>query len=226
MKVWQAHLALAQMMGDPIAVSGSPVVSLADGVRYSKNLRDLYLYRAMMSILEGALQPLSAQPVQIGDILSRYMPNFIVQEQVNDLTSLVGDVSNADLRWNLSRRPIAVISVFNDSGVQFRQETLSRFHNNVAHPYHAGQQDPTFAIYTPQAVAGTNSYGNGTVILRATGNYQNKWGGSPHFITYVPTPTNPADQTPEQVLDFEPILYDKVLNTANTFAKIDSQEGQ
>ena len=226
MKIWQAHLALAQMIGDPIAISGSPVTVIPDGVRYSKNLRDIYLYRAMLGIINSAVEGLAAQPVQVSDILTRMMPNFIIHESVNNLNALVSDVSTGDYRWELQRRPVAIISVFNDNSVQFRRESLPRFHNNVSNPYIQGYQDPTFTQFAASTAVGNESYGKGNVILRFNGNYSNRWSGTVHHITYIPTPINPADQTPETPLDFEPMLFDKVLLQANTYAKIDAQEAQ
>jgi len=225
MRVWQAHLALAQMIGDPIAISGSPVVVIADGVRYSKNLRDLYLYRGLLGVLNSFIEAAAGQPMQISDVLTRVMPNYIVHETVPDLNDSAITTEAGGLRWSLSRRPAAVISVFQPQ-IQFRRESLSKFHNNLNNPYIVGNQDPTFTIFASQVPGGGDSYGKGSILLRATGDYVTKWDGTEHHVTYVPVPLNPADQSPEDILDFEPTLYDKVLAQANQYAKIDSQEAQ
>lgn len=225
MKVWQAHLALAQMIGDPIAISGSPVVVIADGVRYSKNLRDLYLYRGLVSVLNSFIEAAAGQPMQISDVLTRVMPNYIVHETVPTLSDPAITDDGSGMRWDLSRRPAAVISVYQPQ-LQFRRESLSKFHNNLNNPYITGNQDPTFTIFAAQSPAGGDSYGKGSILIRATGDYVSKYGATVHHITYVPVPLNPADQSPEDVLDFEPTLYDKVLAQANQYAKIDSQEAQ
>lgn len=220
MRIWQAHLALAQMIGDPIVVSGSPITAIPDGVRYSKRLRDLYLYRATLSTLEGIMASIMQLPhMQAVEALQRYLPNFIIEDTV--LT--IGDLE-PNYVMPLTRRPVYMLAV-HQGNVQFRQESAGRFFAKLYNPYQQNTQDPTYTMHVPQAV-GNNPYAKGNLKLRFTGEYAVKWDGTPISALYVPVPNDPSGMMPEDPLDFEPLLFDKILQQANTYAKIDAQEGQ
>jgi hypothetical protein len=221
MKVWQAHTALAQMIGDPITVSGSPVTLIPDGVRYSKKLRDLYLYRAMLNILDSIVgQTLQLPEQQAIETIQRYIPNYIVQDSIE-----LGDLAT-DFTFDLSRRPVMMLGVYNDAGVHFRSETLNRFYAKMNHPWHEAQTDPRYTLFTPAALTTGQSYQNGRLRFDFSGDFYNKWEATEIHAVYIPTPLDPNTQSAEDPLDFEVLLADKVITIANTFAKADSQEGQ
>ena len=217
MRRWQAHIALAQMIGDPITV-GSPVTVIPDGVRYSRQLRDLYLYRAMMSIIDGIIQPAITVPdVEASAQLQRYLPNYVVEDIV---TQAVWSVNNELL---LTRRPLYVHSVyFNTTKVAFIKQPAARFFSMQANnPYHDGRHDPIYTISAPQAAGGAESYGKGRIKIELP-TFLNTT-DSIHVL-YIPTPIDPSTQAVTDILDFEPLLYDKVINVANQYAKADAQE--
>jgi hypothetical protein len=217
MRRWQAHIALAQMIGDPITV-GSPVTVIPDGVRYSRQLRDLYLYRAMMNLIEGIIQPvLSMSETDASTQIQRYLPNYLVE----DVIAYASWNPNNEL--NLTRRPLYIHSVyFPTTQVAFTKQPANRFHAmQSTNPYHDNSHDPLYRVAPPQAVGGAEAYAKGKLKIEL-----------PPFLNtvddinvlYVPTPLDPSTQAVTDVLDFEPMLYDKVLNLANQYARTDAQE--
>lgn len=218
MRRWQAHIALAQMIGDPITV-GSPVTVIPDGVRYSRQLRDLYLYRAMLNIIDSIIQPAMQSPdFEASGQLQRYLPNYVVEDII---TEPVWSVNN-DLP--LTRRPLYVHSVFFDTTkVAFIKQPAARFFSmQSTNPYHDAGHDPIYTLAPPQAVGALESYAKGKIRIQLP-SFLNTT-DSIHAL-YIPTPIDPATQAVTDVLDFEPLLYDKVITVANTFAKADAQEG-
>jgi hypothetical protein len=220
MRRWQAHIALAQMIGDPIVVSGSPVTVIPDGVRYSRQLRDLYLYRAMLSIMDSIVQPaLQAPDAEASAQLQRYLPNYVVEDIVPYAT---WSLNNELL---LTRRPVYVHAVyFETTKITFIKQPANRFHAiQSANPYHDMGHDAMYSVSSPQAVGGTESYGKGKIKVEIP--QFNNTTDSIHAL-YIPTPIDPSTQTASDVLDFEPLLYDKVISVANSYAKADAQEAQ
>lgn len=218
MRRWQAHIALAQMIGDPITV-GSPVTVIPDGVRYSRQLRDLYLYRAMLNIIDSIIQPaMQAPDFEASSQLQRYLPNYLVEDII---TEPVWSVNN---QLPLTRRPLYVHSVFFDTTkVAFIKQPAARFFSmQTNNPYHDGRHDPIYTIAPPQAAGALEAYGKGNIRIQLP-TFLNTLDNI-HAI-YIPTPIDPATQSVTDVLDFEPLLYDKVITVANSFAKADAQEG-
>jgi len=220
MRIWQAHIALAQMMGDPIIVSGSPVTVIPDGVRYSRQLRDLYLYRAMLSIMDSIVQPaLQVADVEASSQLQRYMPNYVVE----DIIPFASWSLNDELL--LSRRPVTVHSVwFERTQIAFARQPANRFHAiQSTNPYHDISHDAMYSILPAQVAGGTEAYGKGRLKIRVPAFVNTT---DDIHVLYVPTPLDPSTQTANSILDFEPLMYDKIITTANTFAKADAQETQ
>lgn len=207
------------MIGDPITV-GSPFTTVPDGVRYSKQLRDLYLYRAMVSIIEGAIKQVVGMPdAEASLALQKLFPNYIIED---DLTLDVAD----DIQADLTRRPAWVYGVYMNSGgsTQFRKESLSRLYSVNTNIYREGYSDPMYALVVPQALGVSDAYQNGILRLVVPPGYMTSWGASLHRCLYLPTPFNPATQVTTEVLDFEPMHFDTVLKIAKDLAMIDAQE--
>jgi hypothetical protein len=220
MRIWQAHIALAQMMGDPIIVSGSPVTVIPDGVRYSRQLRDLYLYRAMLSIMDSIVQPaLQVADVEASSQLQRYMPNYVVEDIIPYAT---WSVNNTLL---LTRRPVVVHTVwFDTTQVAFSRQPANRFHAiQSTNPYHDISHDAMYSVFPAQAAGALEAYGKGRLKIRIPAFVNST---DDIHVLYVPTPLDPSTQAASDVLDFEPLMYDKIITTANTFAKADAQETQ
>lgn len=75
MLVWEAHLALADALGDSTRIDSQ---NINDGARYSKSLRDSYLYRAMLSVLnKRILQLKGLTNTQLYNIIHRFFPSSI-----------------------------------------------------------------------------------------------------------------------------------------------------
>lgn len=76
MTLYEVHSALARSLGDPFAETA--LSTIYDGVRYSKQARQGYLYRACCSIINEVVSQLVALPQeQCAEIVSRLFPNMI-----------------------------------------------------------------------------------------------------------------------------------------------------
>jgi hypothetical protein len=223
MQLWQAHLALSSMIGDPIEV-GSPVTSntvIPDGVRYSKRLRDVYLYRAMLAIFDEVLQQTAAlDTAQADQVWFNLFPTFLVED------TFAGLATN-EATLTLTRKPVRIHNVYTNydggrDGYTFRpapsRKTLRR-KNTVNRAEHDPQY--TIAAGTPAAI--TVNVPTGYVQTYGT---QAIAGPLAIKCLYTPVPADPSTQTANQVLDFEPIQLNRVIAKANLYARADSQDMQ
>lgn len=75
MTLYEVHSALARSLGDPFAETS--LSTIYDGVRYSKQARQGYLYRACCSIINEVIAQLAAVPREQGaEIISTLFPSL------------------------------------------------------------------------------------------------------------------------------------------------------
>jgi len=104
-KVYEAHLWLASSLGDSIIVDDINGI-IPDGVRYSKDLRDSYLYRAMLDIYKKAIERTVILSKQIASQVIYYtFPNMIKELLTNPLQ---GNNLNLDI---FDYKPLYIISI-------------------------------------------------------------------------------------------------------------------
>ena len=221
MLVWQAHMALAQSLGDPITPTGSPVV-IPNGVRYSKALRDSYLYRAMLKVLANIVKQTAALPKSTQDeVLSRILPTY--RREYSDFKPLL---PNYD--YELDEQIVHMYSVVvhgllgtDTRPVVYTQKSshgvataTSDLHGMIADPMYTLKMNATMdkAIVSLYTDADTWERVLPNLLLHTT------------TCSYIPVPKNPANQASEDMLDFEPTLYESVLTTALLLGRIDSQD--
>lgn len=219
MRIWEAHIALSRQIGDPISVTGSPPATIPDGVRYSRALRDIYLYRASLNIVQQVLTQAAQLPEkQAHEIIQRAFPNYIIEDNL-------GAVNNAIFEYNLTRRPAWVYSVHTNNYHQFQKSSLNRF-NSYQNPYVDGRPDPMYVLVPGVAPVGIAPYANGRIRIQYPNGFLQASGANALFCAYLPTPLNPATQAVTDVLDMEPLYYEALLQSAAQMALSDSQETQ
>lgn len=201
------------MIGDPITVSGSPVVSIPDGVRYSLRARNLYLYRAMLSLFEDVTKQTATLPLdQSREIWSTMFPTYMIEDTV-------GPVTTNEFEADLTRKPVFIHSVYTDANpfnVVWRKETPGLF-NSRPSQYHQNFSDPHYTLI-PGTIA--------RLRMNVPSGYTTDHSLNNVKVHYVPLPTDPEDQVPEDEMDFEPTYMDGIINRANIYARADSQDVQ
>lgn len=219
MRIWEAHIALSRQIGDPISVTGSPPATIPDGVRYSRALRDIYLYRASLNIVQQVLTQAAQLPDrQAHEVIQRAFPNYIIEDNL-------GAVNNAIFEYNLTRRPAWVYSVHTNNYHQFQKSSLNRF-NSYQNPYVDGNPDPMYVLVPGTAPLGNAPYAAGRIRIAYPNGFLQASGANTLFCAYLPTPLNPATQAVTDVLDMEPLYYETLLQAAAQMALSDSQETQ
>lgn len=223
MRLWQAHLALSSMIGDPIEI-GSPVTSntiIPDGVRYSRRLRDIYLYRAMLAIFDEVLQQTAGLDLaQADQVWFNLFPTYMVEDTFSGLAT-------EEATLTLTRKPVRIHNVYTQyavgrEGYTFRAaptRKMLRRKNAVNRAEH----DPQYSMAAGTPAAITVNVPDGYVQVYGT---QALSGAVPIKCLYTPLPTDPATQTADQFLDFEPIQLNRVIAKANLYARADSQDMQ
>ncbi len=220
MRIWEAHIALSRQIGDPISVTGSPPATIPDGVRYSRALRDIYLYRSALNIVQQVITQAAQLPDKAAhEIIARAFPNYIVEDNLGVINSNVTD------EFNLTRRPAWVYSVHTGNNHQFQKSSLPRF-NSYANPYVDGNPDPMYVLIPGVAPVGIAPYANGRIRIKYPNGWRTDSGSSILYCAYLPTPLNPATQAVNDVLDMEPLYYETLLQAAAQMALSDSQEVQ
>jgi hypothetical protein len=220
MRIWEAHIALSRQIGDPISVTGSPPATIPDGVRYSRALRDIYLYRSALNIVQQVITQAAQLPDKAAhEIIARAFPNYIVEDNLGVINNNVTD------EYNLTRRPAWVYSVHTDNYHQFQKSSLPRF-NSYSNPYVDGRPDPMYVLVPGVAPVGIAPYANGRIRITYPNGFIQTSGTNRLFCAYLPTPLNPATQAVNDVLDMEPLYYETLLQAAAQMALSDSQEVQ
>lgn len=217
MTVGDAHLALASMIGDPIVVTGSPI---PDGVRFSKALRDLYLWRAMQSHIVETMAKVQGMPhYKVSDVLALTYPTMTLSE-----TTLLGAAPNMPFEVSTARAGYHIYSVL-ASKLNGTSPTLAfAYHDqNSAASLIVGsyglRHDPMYLISR-----GTNGVFKISSDIHPIdlGSLSNAYDSV--IVKYLPVPINPSGQAYTATLDFELGLVTEVLKMASVMARFDDQD--
>lgn len=223
MRLWQAHLALSSMIGDPIEI-GSPVTSntiIPDGVRYSRRLRDVYLYRAMLAIFDEVLQQTAGLDlIQADQIWANVFPTYMVEDTFAGLAT-------EETTLTLTRKPVRIHNVYTAyasgrQGYTFRAAP-SRLMLRRKNAVNNSEHDPQYSLAAGTPAAITVNVPTGYVQQHGTAALS---GPLAIKCLYTPVPTDPATQTADQFLDYEPIQLNRLVAKANLYARADSQDLQ
>jgi hypothetical protein len=227
MKIWQAHKALADAVGDTADIDKD---NLFDGVRYTKAERDSYLYQAMIRVFNKLLQPLKALPSkQMYMMAERYFPNMI-KYIVFDYT---GDISLNLFSYDLEKSEgIYVAMPINMFAISVVEHPVK--YTGYPIPYKP-MSEVNGLINTRNAFLPDLFYtfsnlpnGDSTVTIY---DYQSELENLPPLLygkkirfDYLNYPLDPSTQGNEDLLDIEPAYYDMVITTAVVLMYRDDQE--
>lgn len=224
MIIWQAHRALAAMLGDP--VPGISSVTIPDGVRYSRAMRDEYMYRGILHFLQKSLEAVkNAPPDIVTGVLQGMYPNFMRQVTyayagnnpynfplttayggtIGTLSTVPLYIYSLRLMWTspAASQPVPVYSTKRASQVTSRKLSPNHFHDTIAEMN--SFQGVTRMIIHPSV--------NDTTI--AASNVQ---------MEFLPMPTHPNLQLPTASIDFEAVYMDQILRRCAAYAALDSQD--
>jgi len=218
----EAHVALAQALGDPIDISGSPS-TISDGVRYSKALRDNYLYRAMTWFVSSVLQQVVAlPPSKQSEIIQKMFPTWSRSASATMPAATWGTVAVGEVVAH-----IYAVRIWEAASPTRRPYlcTPRSWHEIIGEisQKHILNPDPAYAMRLDSTRTDTEV----TVVwsppeqnqLNVTGDYPEV------LVDYLPMPVSPSTYADgDVVMDFEPSLMDKVISRSVLYGRIDSQD--
>ena len=220
MQVWEAHKALSEAIGDSCSITS---IIIPDGVRYSKTLRDSYLYRAMLFIWNATIKSVAGKTrkEQIW-LLEQLMPNQLkklgltLATDPGDPMALLGQYTITDS----NTVPIFVChgAVLNSLGL-------------LPLPYHTSHEALTLRNARIDQDADSfieylNIFVNNNVTFKVHSPHGEVADGDILIVDYFPYPINPASPlvTPTDSITMEDSMLSNMLSLATLFAMTDSQE--
>lgn len=229
MKIWQAHKTLADAIGDNADIDSS---NLYDGVRYSKEERDSYLYQALIRVFTKAINPILMRPrKEMIRAINLLFPNMIdvhgmglsLPPNTQIYVTGAGDLGlkQSAILLNLSVKSYGIGAVENFRGLpipfktsdQVAELTNSRnaFPPDLFFTYtgYDGLTEGVLHIYDPQQELRDLEASLGNIVLE---------------LTVLSYPKNPKDQNPTDDLNIEERYVDMVINTAIILMSRDDQE--
>lgn len=218
MTVAEAHIALAQMIGDPILVVGS---SIPDGVRYSKALRDIYLWRGMVHVIQMRFNALNGLPhEQVADQLALQFPTSIIEEE--DVVTNIPQEGE----YSLTRQAVFILGVGTHGRPGTDREVMYSWKS--AHDFRAISRrksviapDPCYTTLDTPTGPKIRYYMN-SQDFAAIGGASN--GIASLFVEFLPIPIRPAVQAYDDLMDFELTYMDEALAWADMAARYDAQD--
>lgn len=241
MKVWEAHRDLSNSIGDSVYCSetSDPIL---DGVRYSKELRDSYLYRAILEINQQNLGMVKGVPnKQASFIIDRLYPTFKIKAGFLLSGSdeyIVKLYQTATMNsWLISLRKGTMNNPVDIPGILYviNAQIYSSLHNTsysvpvkygidsttLINSFNAQRPNPFLVVYSHRySLIETPSVEyfelfDGTGIITTD---------SLLLITFIPVPKNPAIQTANEDLYIDDTHIPKMLTLAHIYSLIDSQD--
>lgn len=162
MTLYEVHNALASALGDPFAESGSSLIK--DGVRFSKTLRQKYLYRAAMSVLNEFIKQVVPLPQsQAAPVLARLFPSLItlVLNDISDTGTFALNVYDSGTNPN-NYRIAFVLSLMGRTSLDNPYEGRSipiissyDFNKITSKASHMQANDPIACIDTVYPISGS-----------------------------------------------------------------------
>jgi hypothetical protein len=221
MQVWELHDSLARSIGDPLILdnAGTPanytandalaVVTLPDGVRYTKALRDTYINKALLKVLQELITGI-AKEAPTRTILSRIVETLTPQMSLYDTNLSANDIATGN---NLTRNCFMVYSLLGGLEVDIPlysyriiSESMSTvFYNTATLPME------------PLAIL-TNILPH-REFIRPT-----RYDHDLYFLSYLGYPDDVSLLNPNNNIFYEDTLLPSVLTKAILYAQLDSGE--
>lgn len=252
MQVWELHTNLSYAIGDPIRYTSDDAISgrvIPDGIRYSKQLRDNYIFRAGLEVQRQITEIIATLPnkVAIPVLESLHPTNKITNSY--DVSSGVGhdvirdsnygDIEVFTIDWSVmsspesSSRPMFLLNAMYIKSSDNKPYPLPIKHGietqgllnsrNVQRP-----DDFIEVTYLFQSKTFLNSI-NGNfaspvirVFMFNISNYETDI--SNILLRYIPYAGNPMYMLPTDTYKFELTQLPKLLSLATLYALQDSQE--
>lgn len=211
MQIFEVHNALASRIGDTVEATNT---SVPDGVRYSKSLRDSYLYESMLTIYKDLFKSLMAQPKASREfVLAKLFPN-VTRETILTL----GGVTNYGSHE---------VSITATTYLYIIKARLEMTVNNVL------RQFPLPIRTVEEAAMKINDY-----VVSRPSPFAVWFGGQLHVYNYFSTsianatvkvygidlPIHPSTQSPTDDLDIEEVYLPTVLSYSVLKAMQDDQQ--
>lgn len=167
----------------------------------------------------GFLDDINKQTAQLptpeaDQVWMKILPTYHKEESLGPVT-FDGEI------LPLTRSVVRINAVYHgafNGGHAFRQSP-ARLSMNRRNVTNRNEHDPLYTLVN-----------NGTdpAALRfdiPTG-FLSNWSTENVYCHYVPVPTNPEDQSPEDTLDFEPMYYNSIISKAMMLVNVGSQDYQ
>lgn len=217
MYVWEAHKELALSIGDPINANQSVI---PDGVRYTKLLRDSYLYRSMLSIYNSVLKEVASLPKKfVSFVLNNLFPMTVLEESYEPSSFTSRYLQDHGEHW-LVLQDIQLCYILS---ARIYVGTRGIFPLPIKDPIEANGLLNTRNIQKPDSffvffgdVTNTRLY-----IYDFDGFMPE---ASEIHIKALRYPIHPRNQFPSDILTIEPHYIPKVLALSTIYAQADSQE--
>jgi len=235
MQVWEAHRALSLQLGDSVGLerlTSAPNI-IPDGVRTSTALRNAYLYRAMLHLMNTMLRDVVLMPRQTAtDIIYKLYPNMIARAHLTVPSIRTHTFRDVTAEFSLDDFAIMyLLSVqVNKNGGQAIypipiKHALQK--NGLMNPRNAQKCDAFCTLH--HDVVGTGSDPTKYRLYMYDPN-NTLWDTQPvpttsHiYIIYLPYPTDPQTQNPDANITFEESYMSLVLQYATLFGMGDNQD--
>lgn len=218
MLVWEAHKTLSEAIGDSCSVNDQQI---PDGVRFSKTLRDSYLYRAMLEIMRQELVKVTGQPRKtVVPYLTRQFPNMtrdIRLENPNKTDVITTFFLNEHLVRDIFY--IYEIVVFEDP---------DNFNRNYPVPVktsiEAKAKINSRNCWEPDTFAEMSDLIEKQPYIRIWDRKMEIPDSAVYSLFYLGYPLNPGSQNMIDRIDFEEAHMPRVITLASLFAYTDSQD--
>lgn len=218
MELWRLHKELAYSLGDPVIVEATSP-SIPDGVRFSKDMRDMYLYRAMTTMYNNTLMSINGQKKEVQkEIIKRMYPNSILVEN----NSILG--TSPDYYVELTYKALVILHATtylegytapdNEVPLVINDNVLQ---NNGMVNASIVQKPHPFGIYSVSGDIGIISIKDRGDLLTS----------SPEVsIAYLPEPLYPGTQGLLDELMIDNIYTNQIIKMSTLYGMIDSQDVQ
>lgn len=230
MKVWEAHKVLADAVGDYCDIDAN---NIYDGVRYSKEERNLYLYQALLRVFSKQVMPILALPrKQMISLLNRFYPNMIKRTSKGILLSDNYQIyslgfDSADGYINPAVILEMHVQAYADNEISYRGTPIPyKTTDQVAELINSRNAFKPDLFYTYTWFKESLLYPTIYVhdYQKELKDIANEYGNIVLSINMLNYPKNPKDQENNEDLYIETMYLDKVFQTAIILMMRDDQE--
>jgi hypothetical protein len=234
LKIWEVHRDLSLALGESVGLESytlsNPPSFIPDGARYSKSLRDSYIYRAMLHLYNIMLREIVSLPRQAAaEIIFRLYPNVIKRAElstsVRTETSLwlrPADLEGYSILYLLSLQAMKVQT--NNIKQSYPIPIKSTHYKNaLMNPRNVQRCDAFCTIY--KQINGAFGAEQDLQLFIYDPN-KTLWDYQDLAVTFLPYPKNPVNQELDEDLVYEESYISLVLQYATLYGMGDSQEVQ